>query len=109
MKGGGLALGMLFLRNVQDLLTDGKTPYERRFGEPFRVPIIPFGALDEHNPISPRDQARIHHFGKTVLRGIFLDCELVAGRFVKGDILVADLEDLERLEASEIYPRRINA
>ena len=24
-----------FLRNVTDLLSDGKTPYERRFGEPF--------------------------------------------------------------------------
>ena len=23
------------LRNVQDLLADGKTPYEKRFGEPF--------------------------------------------------------------------------
>ena len=28
------------LRNVQDLLSDGKTPYERRFGEPFKGPII---------------------------------------------------------------------
>ena len=24
------------LRNIQDLLSDGKTPYERRFGEPFK-------------------------------------------------------------------------
>ena len=24
-----------YLRNIQDLLSDGKTPYERRFGEPF--------------------------------------------------------------------------
>ena len=23
------------LRNIQDLLSDGKTPYERRFGKPF--------------------------------------------------------------------------
>ena len=29
--------------------------------------------------------------------------------FWKGDILTADLEDLEKLDASEIYPRRINA
>ena len=28
-----------YLRNVQDLLGDGKTPYERRFGEPFTGPI----------------------------------------------------------------------
>ena len=31
------------LRTVQDLLIDGKTPYERRFGQPFKGPIIPFG------------------------------------------------------------------
>ena len=34
-----------YLRNVQDLLAGGKTPYERRFGEPFRGPIIHFGAM----------------------------------------------------------------
>ena len=34
-----------YLRNVQDLLCDGKTPYERRFGKPVKGPIIPFGSL----------------------------------------------------------------
>ena len=29
-------------KNVTDLLSDGKTPYERRFGQPFKGPIIPF-------------------------------------------------------------------
>ena len=32
-----------YLRNVKDLLSDGKTPYERRFGQPFNGHIIPFG------------------------------------------------------------------
>ena len=31
-----------YLRNVQDLLAEGRTPYERLFGEPFKWPIIPF-------------------------------------------------------------------
>ena len=31
-----------YLRSIQDLLYDGKTSYERRFGEPFKGPIIPF-------------------------------------------------------------------
>ena len=39
-----------YLRNVQDPLADGKTPYERRFGEPFTRPIIPFGAMVEYHP-----------------------------------------------------------
>ena len=29
-----------YLRNVTDLVSDGKTPYERRFGQPFEGPII---------------------------------------------------------------------
>ena len=35
--------------------------------------------------------------------------ELSAGGIWKGGILIADLDDLEKLDASEIYPRRINA
>ena len=61
-----------YLRNVTDLLSDGKTPYERRFGKPFKRPIIPFGSLVEYNPISSKDQSRIHQFGKKVLPGLFL-------------------------------------
>ena len=56
-----------YLRNIQDLLSDGKTPYERRFGEPFKGPIIPFGSLVEYYPISAKDQSRIHQFEKKVL------------------------------------------
>ena len=41
-----------YLRNVQDLLLDGKTPYERRFGKPFKGPVIPFGAMVEYRSIS---------------------------------------------------------
>ena len=60
------------LRNVQHLLADGKTPSERRFDEPCKGQIIPFGAMVEYHPISARDQARLHQFGKKVLAGIFL-------------------------------------
>ena len=35
--------------------------------------------------------------------------ELIAGEIWEGDILIAELEDLEKLQASEIHPRRINA
>ena len=97
------------LRNVQDLLAEGKSFYERRFGEPIKGSIIPFGAMVECHPISPRDQARVHQFGKKILPGIFLGYELIAERIWKGDILIADLEELENLDASELYPRRINA
>ena len=49
-----------YLRNVQDLLSDGKTPYERRFGEPFNGTVIPFGSMAEYHPISGKDLSRLH-------------------------------------------------
>ena len=98
-----------YLRNIQDLLSDGKTPYERRFGEPFKGPIIPFGSLVEYYPISANDFSRIHQFGKKVLPGLFLGYALYAVRIWKGDILVADIEELETMDASELYSKRLNA
>ena len=59
------------LRNVTDLLSDGKTPYERRFGQSFEGPIISFVSLVEYYPISVRYRSRIHQFGKN-----YLDCSL---------------------------------
>ena len=70
----------IYLRNFQDPSSDGKTPYERRFGKPSEGPIIPFGSLVEKNyPISAKDQSRIHQFGKKVLPGLFLGYALNAG------------------------------
>ena len=94
------------LRNMQDLLSDGKTPYERRFGQPLKGPIIPFGSLVEYYPISAKDQSRIHQIGKKVLPGLFLGHALYAGRIWKGDVLIADLEELETMDASEIYTKK---
>ena len=99
-----------FLRNVTDLLSDGKTPYERRSGQPLKGPIFPFGSLVEYHPFtSKKDQSRIHQFGKKVLPGLFFGYALYAGRIWKGDVLVADLEELETMDASEIYSKRLNA
>ena len=61
-----------YLRNVTDLLSDGKTPYERRFGQPFTGPIVPFGSLVEYHPITAKDQSRIHHIN--LERKSYLDC-----------------------------------
>ena len=98
-----------YLRNVTDLSSDGKTPYERRFGQPFKGPFIPFGSLVEYQPLAAKDQSRIHQFGKKVLPGLFLGYALYAGRIWKGDVLIADLEELETMDASEIYSKRLNA
>ena len=98
-----------YLRNIQDLLSDGKTPYERRFGKPSKGPIIPFGSLVEYHPITAKDQSRIHQCGQKVLPGLFLGYALDAVGIWKGHIMVADLEELETMDASEIYSKRLNA
>ena len=40
---------------------------------------------------------------------MFLGYALYAERISKGDVLVADLEELETMDASEIYSKRLNA
>ena len=89
------------LRNIQDLLSDGKTPYERRFGKLLKGPIIPFASLVEYYPISAKDPIRIHQFGKKVLPVLFLGYALYAGGIWNGDTMVADIEELETMDASE--------
>ena len=43
------------VRNVQDYLSDGKTPHERRFGQPFSGPKIPVGLVIEYHPSSAKE------------------------------------------------------
>ena len=97
------------LRNVTDLLSDGTTTCERRFGQPCKGPIIPFGSLVEYHPFTAKDQSRIHQFGKKVFPGLFLGHALYAGEIWKGDVLIADLEEFESMDASEIHSKRLNA
>ena len=59
---------------------DGKTPFERRCGEPLRGTVIPCGTMVEHHSISAKDQARLHQFGEKVLLGTILSYAL----FVRG-------------------------
>ena len=63
----------------------------------------------ECHQISAKDLFRLHQFGSKVLPGIFLGYALHGGRIWKGDILVADIEELEEMDASEIHAKRLNA
>ena len=76
---------------------------------PFNGPVIPFGTMVEYHPISAKDQSRLHQFGPKVLPGKFLGYVLYAGGIWKGDIIVADIEELEQMDASDIHTRRLNA
>ena len=85
-----------YLPNVQDLLSDGKTPHQRRFREPFSWPKILFGSMIEYLAISAKVQSRLHQFAGKVLPRIFLGYVLHAGGIWKGDIMVADTEELQK-------------
>ena len=84
----------------------GRRPMKDVFGNHFKDRSF---RLVEYYPISAKDQSRIHQFGKKVSPGLFLGYALYAGGIWKGDILVADIEELEAMDASEIYSERLNA
>ena len=72
-------------------------------------PVIPFGAMVDFHPISAKDTSRWHQFGPKVLPSILFGYVLYAGRIWKGDIKIADTEELEEMDASEIHARKLNA
>ena len=76
---------------------------------PLNGPVIPFGAMVEYHPISAKDLFRLHQFDSEVLPSFFLGYALHAGRIWKRDVLIADIEELEQMDASELYSRRLNA
>ena len=43
------------VRNLHDVVRDGKTPYELRHNEPVAVMKIPFGALVTYKPSATRE------------------------------------------------------
>ena len=71
--------------------------------------FLPLGSTIEYHPISAKDRASLHQFGKQVLPGIFMGYALYAGKLDKGDILVADAEELREHHVQEVYEKRINA
>ena len=59
--------GYCYLRNVHDKMADDKTAPEKTTGVTFDGPLIPCVANVGYEPISSKDEARLHHFGKQVL------------------------------------------
>ena len=81
-----------YLRNIRDLLWDWKTPDERRFGKPFRTQVISW------------DDGRIP---SDFLVERSFQVSLLDMRCMRP--LVADVDGLENLDASEIHAQGLNA
>ena len=58
---------------------------------------------------SAKDLQRVHQCGPKVLPGIFLGYVLYAGRTWKGDIVIADIEEVQEMNPSELHARRLHA
>ena len=63
----------------------------------------------EYDAIPAKGQSRLDQFGKKVLPGKILGKALVARGIWEGDALIADIEELGKLDASEIPARRLSA
>ena len=84
------------LRIVRDKMAHGNIAYEKRCDVKFDGPLIPFGATVSSKPISSKDEAKLHQFGKKVLPGTFMEY-VSRGRGWSSDLLIADCKDLESL------------
>ena len=67
---------------ISDLM--GNPRNERRFGQPFKGPIMPVGSLVEYHPITAKDQSRIHQFWKESLTWIVPRIHIVRGGNLEG-------------------------
>ena len=103
MVGGFRGMPLLSAETFKIFWQMGRQSYERRLGVPFDGPVIPFGVTVEYHPISLRQ------FGPKVLPDIFLGNALHPVGIWKGDIMVANIQELEQMDASEIHAKRLTA
>ena len=61
-----------FLRNVTDVVRNGRTPFQARYGQPYQGPKIQFGALVHYKPSPYEHKHYQHDFGPKTVPGIFM-------------------------------------
>ena len=84
-------------------------PYERQFGTPFNVPVILFWSNGRISPYFCEGPIETSSTRSQSLAGFFLGYALHAGGICNGDMLVADIEELEETNASEVHGKRLAA
>ena len=97
-----------FLRNVVNILHDGITAYQRRFGQPFRDHQILCGAEVEYYPINPADKKKLHTFDQKTLTGVFLGYGQQAGGGYNDELEILDCQEVHNAtHKSRINIRRM--
>ena len=98
------------LRNVTDLLSDWKTPYGRRFGQPFTRPIIPLGSLVEYHLINCEGPVKNPSIWKESLNWIVPRIRIVCGwEFGKATNWSQTLRSWRRWTHRKSTHKRLNA
>lgn len=99
-----------FLRNVHDILPCGKTAYESRYGEPFNVPIMAFGASILYKPSRQKDIEDMPKMDAKMLEVIFLGFVQQSAGGWSGDVNVLDARDLTNSPLiEEVHTERVSA
>ena len=99
MNGGRIPLSVTAIcETLKICCLVGKTLYERRFGVPFKGPVIPYRISPNDCVNSTLKSCQVCSLDTLCTRGIW-----------KVDITVADTEDLEQMDASELHTKTLNA
>ena len=86
-------------------LADRKSSYERRFGDRYHL-----GLICCLNPVSTKDNSRLHQFGTKMLLGIYIGYTLNSGGGGwTGDLSIADWHDIEDNVASDVHVERFKS
>ena len=90
-------------------LTERENSVSKAFGEPFCGPTIPFGSMVEYHPVSAKDQAKTPPVWQKGPSWHLRWLCIVRGDHVEGRHFVADAQELQNIDASELCARRLNA
>ena len=100
--GGEIPWSVTICETSQTYFLIGRRPLKDVLGNHVKD-LFSIGSLVEYHPITAKDRSRIHQFGMKS----YFNCS--SDTLCKGDGLVADLEELETMDASEILSKRLNA
>ena len=96
------------IRSTLKTLSDGRTPYERHSGEPFCCQSLPLSRWLSITGFLWKIKRGYTMLEKKGLPSIFIGYVFLCGVW-KGDILVADIGELENKDASDFFARKLNA
>ena len=96
------------MRNVCDVVREGKTAYQTRHDADFDGKLLPFGCLVHYKPASIREKESLQKFGPRMTQGIFVGYHLHSGGKWSGDYKVLDVNMYrDRPEHCAVHVHRI--